>query len=241
MRRVGQWLDMSKALSRRTNRAVGWAFYFRSACIAVVCIFILAAKNAAALPAAPDAFVRQMTDEVTAAIRQDSAIRAGDASRIATLVETKIVPHFDFPRITQIAMGVNWRRATPAQQQQLTQQFKQLLVRTYSGALASYRDQVIEVKPLRATPDDTEVTVRSVVKQAGSEPIAIEYDLERTESGWKVFDVRLAGMSLVATYRSAFAEEVRNRGIDGLIDLLTSKNRLIGTKSATPSSPEEPS
>jgi phospholipid transport system substrate-binding protein len=123
-----------------------------------------------------------MSDEVIAAIKQDSAIRAGDSYRTAALVETKIVPHFDFRRVTQIAMGTNWRRATPEQQAELTRQFKQLLVRTYSGALASYRDQVIEVRPLRAKPDDAEVTVRSVVKQSGSEPISIEYDLERSAS-----------------------------------------------------------
>jgi phospholipid transport system substrate-binding protein len=204
----------------------------RSACIALVCVFILAVQDAGAQSAAPDALVRQMTDEVVATIRQDSAIRAGNAGRIAALVETKIVPHFDFRRVTQIAMGANWRRATPEQQEELTRQFKQLLVRTYSGALASYRDQVIEVRPLRAKPDGAEVTVRSVVKQAGSEPISIEYDLERTESGWKVFDVRVAGMSLVATYRSAFSEEVRNHGVEGLINLLTSKNRQGSPKPA---------
>jgi phospholipid transport system substrate-binding protein len=186
---------------------------------------LLAVQAAAAQAPAPDALVRQMSGEVIAAIKQDSAIRAGDSNRIAVLVETKIVPHFDFRRITQVAMGANWRRATPEQQAELTREFKRLLVRTYSGALASYRDQAIEVRPLRAKSDDVEVTVRSVVKQPGSEPISIEYDLERTESGWKVCDVRVAGMSLVATYRSAFSEEVRNRGVEGLISLLASKNR----------------
>jgi len=201
------------------------AYYFRLACIALVCIAILSAHGARADVPAPDVLVRQMSDEVVAAIKQDGAIRAGDSGRIAALVETKIVPHFDFRRITQIAMGANWRRATPEQQEELTRQFEQLLVRTYSGALASYRDQVIEVRPLRAKADDTEVSVRSVVKQAGGESISIEYDLERSEAGWKVFGVRVAGMSLVATYRSAFAEEVRNRGVEGLINLLASKNR----------------
>jgi phospholipid transport system substrate-binding protein len=194
---------------------------------------LLAAQTAAAQALAPDAQVRQMSDEIIAAVKQDGAIRAGDAGRIAALVETRIVPHFDFRRVTQIAMGANWRRATPEQQTELTRQFKQLLVRTYSGALASYRDQVIEVRPLRAKADDAEVTVRSVVKQSGSEPISIEYDLERTEAGWKVFDVRVAGMSLVATYRSAFSEEIRNRGVEGLINLLASKNRQGGQKAAT--------
>jgi phospholipid transport system substrate-binding protein len=122
-------------------------------------------------------------------------------------------------------MGQSWKRATPEQQEQLVSQFKLLLVRTYSGALASYRDQVIEFRPLRAKPDDTEVTVRSVVKQGGTPPIAIDYDLEKTGSGWKIFDVRVDGISLAANYRSAFADEIRNNGIDGLIALLTTKNR----------------
>jgi phospholipid transport system substrate-binding protein len=174
---------------------------------------------------APDALVKSITEEVIAAVRQDKGMQAGDTRKLAELVEAKILPHFDFARITQIAMGVNWRRATPEQQEQLIREFRTLLVRTYSGALAGYRDQVIEFRPLRARPGDTEVTVHSQVRQSGVEPIAIEYDLEKTGSAWKVFDVRVAGISLVATYRSAFAEEVRNHGVEGLISLLSSKNR----------------
>jgi len=174
---------------------------------------------------APDVLVKSITEEVIAAVRQDKGIQAGDTRKLAELVEAKILPHFDFVRITQIAMGVNWRRATPEQQEQLIREFRTLLVRTYSGALAGYRDQVIEFRPLRARPGDTEVTVRSQVRRSGAEPIAIEYDLEKTGAAWKVFDIRVAGISLAATYRSAFAEEVRNHGIDGLISLLSSKNR----------------
>jgi phospholipid transport system substrate-binding protein len=174
---------------------------------------------------APDVLVKSITEEVIAAVRQNKGIQAGDTRKLAELVEAKILPHFDFARITQIAMGVNWRRATPEQQEQLIREFRTLLVRTYSGALAGYRDQVIEFRPLRARPGDTEVTVHSQVRQSGVEPIAIDYDLEKTGSAWKVFDVRVAGISLVATYRSAFAEEVRNHGVEGLISLLSSKNR----------------
>jgi phospholipid transport system substrate-binding protein len=174
---------------------------------------------------APDALVKSISEEVIAAIRQDKDTQAGDPRKIAELVEAKILPHFDFRHTTQIAMGVNWRRATPEQQEQLTREFRALLVRTYSGALAGYSDQVIEFRPLRAQPGDTEVTVRSQVRRSGAEPIAIEYDLEKTGAAWKVFDIRVAGISLAATYRSAFAEEVRNHGIDGLISLLSSKNR----------------
>jgi len=174
---------------------------------------------------APDVLVKSISEEVIAAIRQDKGIQAGDPRKIAELVEAKILPHFDFRHTTQIAMGVNWRRASPEQQEQLTREFRALLVRTYSSALAGYSDQVIEFRPLRAQPGDSEVTVRSQVRRSGAEPIAIEYDLERTGPAWKVFDIRVAGISLAATYRSAFAEEVRNHGIDALISLLSSKNR----------------
>jgi phospholipid transport system substrate-binding protein len=173
----------------------------------------------------PDALLKKMSEEVIAEIRKDKAIQAGDAAKIAALVEAKIVPHFDFRRTTQIAVGRGWRSATPEQQERLTQEFKTLLVRTYSGALAAYRDQVIEFRPLRLAPGDTEVTVRSQVRQSGAEPIAIEYDLAKTGTQWKVYDVRISGISLVATYRSAFAEEISNRGVDGLIAVLAKKNR----------------
>ncbi len=173
----------------------------------------------------PDVLVKSISEEVIAAVRHDKGIQAGDARKIAELVEARILPHFDFRHTTQIAMGINWRRATPEQQEQLTREFRALLVRTYSGALAGYSDQVIEFRPLRAQPGDIEVTVRSQVRRSGAEPIAIEYDLEKAGSAWKVFDIRVAGISLAATYRSAFAEEVRNHGIDGLISLLSSKNR----------------
>ena len=183
------------------------------------------APLAAAQELAPDALVKQITGEVIAAIRQDKAIQAGDSRKIAALVETKILPHFDTRRATQLAMGANWRRASAEQQDELTREFTTLLVRTYSGALAAYRDQTIEFRPLRAAPADTEVTVLSRVRQAGAEPIAIEYDLAKTEARWKVFDIRVSGISLVATYRSSFNEQVRNHGIDGLIQSLASKNR----------------
>jgi phospholipid transport system substrate-binding protein len=191
-----------------------------------ILVWALAMPLAFAQEIAPDALVKGITEDVIAVIRRDKDIQAGNAAKIHALVEAKILPHFNFTRATQTAMGPYWRRATPEQQEELTRQFKALLVRTYSGALASYRDQAIEFKPLRAHPGDTEVTVRSQVKQSGAEPVVIEYDMEKTESGWKVFDIRVLGISLVATYRTAFAEEVRNRGIEGLISLLSSKNRV---------------
>ena len=198
-----------------------------SEALCMICAFAwaLAIPSAFADELAPDVLMQRISAEVTASIRQDKAIQAGDAAKSAALVEAKILPHFDFKRTTQIAMGANWRRATPEQQEQLTREFRTLLVRTYSGALANYRDQTIEFRPLRVGPGDTEVTVKSVVKQAGTEPILIEYDMIKTGAEWKVFDVRIGGISLAANYRTAFAEEVRNRGVDGLINLLASKNR----------------
>ena len=169
--------------------------------------------------------VKSLSSEVIAEVRRDKAIQAGDGAKIAALIETKVVPHFDLRRITQLAVGQGWRRATPEQQERLMQEFKTLLVRTYSGALASYRDQEIEFRPLRAAAGDAEVTVKSLIRQRGAEPITVEYDLARVGAQWKIFDVRIGGISLVATYRSSFAEEVRNNGVDGLIGLLERKNR----------------
>jgi phospholipid transport system substrate-binding protein len=187
--------------------------------------WLFAVPSAHSQEVAPDALVKGLSSEVIAEVRRDKTIQAGDGAKIAALIETKIVPHFDLRRITQLAVGQGWRRATPEQQERLMQEFKTLLVRTYSGALASYRDQEIEFRSLRAAAGDTEVTVKSLIRQKGAEPIAVEYDLARVGAQWKIFDVRLGGISLVATYRSSFAEEVRNNGVDGLIGLLERKNR----------------
>ncbi len=175
---------------------------------------------------APDVLVKSITQEVVAILKQDKDIQAGDPKKIADLIEIKVVPHFNFVHMTRIAMARNWRVASPDQQKGLTGEFKTLLVRTYSTALSSYRDQQIDYKPLRAKPEDTEVTVRSEVKQSGSsQPVGIDYEMEKTPGGWKVYDVKVGGVSLVTTYRDTFASEVRERGVDGLIKSLATKNR----------------
>lgn len=175
---------------------------------------------------APDVLVKSITEEVVAILKQDKDIQAGDSKKAADLIETKIVPHFNFVRMTRIAMGRNWRLASPEQQKELVSEFKTLLVRTYSTALSNYRDQQIDYKPLRAKPDDTEVTVKSDVKPSGSsQPISIDYEMEKTPNGWKVYDVKVGGVSLVTTYRDTFASEVRERGVDGLLKSLAAKNR----------------
>ena len=174
---------------------------------------------------APDALVQAVTFEVLEVIRQDKDIQAGNPGKIADLVESKILPLFDFDRMTQIAMARNWRLATPEQQKTLTAEFKTLLVRTYSTALSSYRNQVVEFRPSRLAPGDTEVTVKSLIKQSGTAPLSMDYDMETTAGGWKVFDVKIEGMSLVTTYRETFANKVRESGVAGLIQLLSEKNR----------------
>ena len=171
----------------------------------------------------PDVLLNTVTSEVVAIIKQDGNI-LGNPAKVAELVESRILPHFDFARMTQLAMGRNWRLATPEQQKTLIVEFKTLLVRTYSSALSSYRDEAIEYSPLRAAPDATEITVRSSVKQPGRERMSLDYDMEKTPAGWKVYDIKIAGASLITTYRETFAGRVRDGGIEGLIKALSEKN-----------------
>lgn len=180
---------------------------------------------------AADALVKSITDDVLSTLRQSKD--AGSARRVSELVESKVLPHFDFVRMTQLALAVNWRRATPEQQKAVTQEFRTLLVRTYSTALSSYRDQAVEFKPLRARPEDAEVTVRTEIKQRGAQPISIDYDMEKTASGWKVFDVKVGGVSLITTYKDDFANQVRENGMEGLIKTLSVKNRQNDVRAKT--------
>jgi phospholipid transport system substrate-binding protein len=198
--------------------------------------FAVVSSLAWAQPAAqaPDQLVRAITDEVIGIIKKDKEIQAGNSKRIQEVVEGRVLPHFNFTRMTQIALAVNWRKATPEQQKLLVEEFKTLLVRTYSTALALYRDQSIDFRPLRAKPEDSEVTVRSEIKQSGRQPVSLDYEMEKSAAGWKVYDVKVGGVSLISTYRDDFAGQVRDAGIDGLIKTLTAKNRqtsAAGTKS----------
>ena len=188
-------------------------------------LFLFLGFGALAQDVAPDLLVKNITQEVITVIRQDKEIQAGNARKIADLVDAKVLPHFNFQRMTQLAVAVNWRKASPEQQKALTQEFRTLLVRTYSSALSSYRDQAIDIKPLRARQEDTEVTVRSEVKQRGAQPVTIDYDMEKTPAGWKVFDVKVGGVSLITTYKEEFSNQVRDAGLDGLIKTLAGKNR----------------
>ena len=184
-----------------------------------------AAASVAFAQEAPDALVKRVAQETLQTIKSDPKVQAGDQQRIREVVETKLLPYFDFERITALAMGRNWRQASPEQQKQLVDQFRALLVRTYSGALAQYRDQVMDYKPLRAEANATDVTVRTEVIRQGQAPVQIDYSMTKSSSGWRVYDVIVGGVSLVTNYRDEFNEQIKNGGIDGLIKSLTAKNQ----------------
>lgn len=180
---------------------------------------------------APDKLVDQTVQEVIDIIRKDEALRNGDKEKMLDLIETKILPHFNFNRMTQLAMGQHWSKASPEQQTKLVDEFRTLLVRTYSNALTSYQDETIKVNPIPALGDRTETSVRSIVIQGkGKEPIPIDYAMEKKADGWKVFDVTVAGVSLVTNYRGSFNSQVRKGGVEGLIKTLSDKNKSLEGK-----------
>ena len=201
----------------------------RSAMFLLACLLLpggwsVHAQLLGSLPLRPDALMNAVTSEVLLVLKQDLA--AGRRTDIALLVESKILPLFDFQRMTSIALGRNWRLASPEQQAALVNQFRTLLVRTYSASLALYRDHQIHYRPLQSGSGDIEVRVRSFLRRPGAEPLSLDYAMHDSPAGWKVFDITIAGVSLVLNYRETFAAEVRRGGIDGLIKALSDKNRL---------------
>jgi phospholipid transport system substrate-binding protein len=186
--------------------------------------FIAAFALSAYAQEAPDAMVKRVSQDVLQTIKSDPKIQSGDQSRIREVMESKLAPNFDFERMTALAMGRNWREATPEQQKRLISEFKTLLVRTYSGALTQYRDQTIDYKPLRADPNAADVLVRTEVIRQGQPPVQIDYGMEKKDNAWKAYDVVVGGVSLVTNYRDEFTEQVRAGGIDGLIKTLAAKN-----------------
>jgi len=176
---------------------------------------------------APDALVRQVTEDVLTVVRQDKDIQSGNTRKAIDLVETKVLPYFNFQRMTALAVGRDWSKATPEQKQRLSEEFKTLLVRTYSNALTAYKNQTVVYKPLRMQPDDSNVVVRTEVVQPGSKPVQLDYTLEKQDESWKVYDVIVAGVSLVTNYRDTFGQEVRNKGIDGLLTMLVERNQQL--------------
>jgi phospholipid transport system substrate-binding protein len=192
--------------------------------IKTVLLFAFAAPLAWAQEA-PDALVKRIAEETLASIRADKELQSGNYAKVKELIESKLVPHFDTARMTALAVGRNWRSASPEQQKELSEQFKTLLIRTYSNALTNYRDNTMSYKPLRANPGDNEVVVRTEVTRPGQAPVPIDYSMEKTPEGWKAYDVVVAGVSLVTNYRDEFNDTVRSSGIDGLIKALQTKNR----------------
>jgi phospholipid transport system substrate-binding protein len=197
---------------------------------AAFCLFAMAiaamAMQARAQTVAPDVLVKKTSEEVLNIIRSDKEIRAGNTARIAQLIEEKVAPHFDFNRMTRLAVGRPWREAAPEQREALTREFRTLLVRSYSAAFTAYTGIAIEYRPHRMTAGDTETVVQTLIKlPGGAQPVAVDYDMESTPDGWKVYDVRVAGASLIINYRNLFAQEIQAGGLDGLLKSLIEKNK----------------
>jgi phospholipid transport system substrate-binding protein len=175
----------------------------------------------------PDMLIKEVSSHVLEAVKTDKSIQSGDVQKVIALVESRVMPHVNFQRMTASAVGRAWRQATPEQKARLQEEFKTLLVRTYSGALAQVKDQTIELKPLRAAATDTEVVVRTEVRGKG-EPVQLDYRLEKTSHGWKIYDVNVLGIWLVDNYRNSFSQEISAGGIDGLIAKLAERNKASG-------------
>lgn len=188
-------------------------------------LFAAALLPAAALAQeAPDQLVKRAADEILALVKSDKDLAAGNQAKFIAAAEEKILPHFDFERMTRLAVGRNWQQATEAQRQALVKEFRTLLVRTYSTSLSQYRNQTIEVKPARIAANDTETIVRTQVIQQGGPPIPIDYGMAKGDKGWKVYDVIVDGVSLVTTYRGSFSDQIQKSGVDGLVKTLADRN-----------------
>ena len=204
---------------------------FLNRSLAVFVLLFAALCGLAGAQEAPDALIRRVSQEVMDIARNDPAVQAGDRKRIYALVEARILPHLDFQRGTALTMGRNWRQATPEQRQKLAEEFRNLLLHTYAGAMSQIRDQTMTFRPLRMDPADTDVEVRSEVRMPRRpEPLEVSYRLHKSPTGWKIYDVNVMGAWLSETYRTTFASEVDRGGIDGLIRTLEEKNRQLATR-----------
>jgi len=206
---------MSMRNGNRTERLIGLLLFAAS----------VTAFEVRAQAPSPDVLVRNTTEEVLTIVRNDKDIKVGKVDRIVNLIEEKVAPHFDFARMTRLAVGRAWRDATPAQREALIKEFRSLLVRSYSAAFTAYTGVSVEYRPFRFNPGDTEATVQTLIKMpGGAEPITVDYDMALTPNGWKVYDVRVAGASLIINYRNLFALEIDRGGIDGLVKSLVNRN-----------------
>jgi phospholipid transport system substrate-binding protein len=221
---------MTMTTARALNRFTGSAAAIALGLSLGLCAPGAQAQSAAAAASAPvgnttpDGLVRQISVEVIGTVKSDKAIQAGDINKIMALVDAKILPNVNFVRMTASAVGRYWRQATPDQQKRLQEEFKHLLVRTYSGALTQVKDQSVELKPMRSRPEDTEVVVKTEIRGSG-EPLQLDYRLEKVGDAWKIYDVNVLGVWLVENYRSSFAQEISATGIEGLISKLAAKNK----------------
>ena len=185
---------------------------------------LAASLGASAVVTEPDVLIKNTAQEVLAIVKQDKDIRAGNQKKILALVDAKVLPNFDFERMMRMAVGKGWRGATPEQKKTLVSEFRNLLVRTYANAFTRFQDQTVEVKPIKMSSGADEVTVKTLILKPGAQSIAVDYEMEKTAEGWKVFDLTVEGASLVTTYRSTFSDQVQQAGIDGLIKMLADKN-----------------
>ena len=190
---------------------------------------MLAMPAAYAQDEAPDALIKRLSADVLDKIKADKTVQGGDMTRVMALVDSQVMPNVNFTRMTASAVGRSWRQATPEQQKKLQDEFKSLLIRTYSGALSQVKDQTINVKPLRAAAGETEVVVRTEVLGRG-DPVQLDYRLEKVGAGWKIYDLNVLGVWLVETYRNQFAQEINAKGIDGLIASLSERNKTNNAK-----------
>ncbi len=210
-----------------SNRITSWL-------ATVALLWGVGTAQAADAVKAPDQLIKEVSTDVLDAVKADKTIQAGDVQKVIALVDAKVMPHVNFQRMTASAVGRYWRQATPEQQKRLQEEFKTLLVRTYSGALAQVKDQTVQLKPMRAGPDDKDVVVKTEVRGKG-DPIQLDYRLEKRDDGWKIYDVNVLGVWLVQNYTSSFAQEIGANGIDGLIAKLAERNKAAGGNGGTKS------
>ena len=197
--------------------------------LSLVFALFVAAGPVFAQDVGPDALVKKVTDDVLTVVRQDAEIQNGNTKKAIALVETKVVPYFNFQHMTALAMGRDWSKASPEQKKRLTEEFKALLVRTYSNSLTAYKNQTVAYKPTKMQAGETDVIVKTEILQHGNKPIQLDYALEKMGDSWKVYDVIVAGISLVTNYRDTFMQEVRANGVDGLILMLANRNKQLDT------------
>jgi phospholipid transport system substrate-binding protein len=197
------------------NKIVGLCFGFS---------LLISSLEVCAEPTDPDVLIKNTVQEVLSLVKQDKDIQSGDQKKILQLVEAKVLPHFNFEHMTRLAVGKGWRTATAEQKKTLVEQFRNLLVRTYTNAFTRYRDQTVEVKPFKMPPGADDVTVKTIIVKPGVQPVGVDYQLEKTAEGWKAYDLSIEGASLVTTYRGTFADQIQQSGIDGLIKMLVDKN-----------------